>query len=64
MFKMISTLTLRVEEADMSKLDPILKAKLQSIENKIDGTDGLLSQIKNNQSKILENKLEVVRVEN
>lgn len=61
---MINTIALRVEEADMSKLDPILKAKLQSIQYKIDGTDGLLSQIKNNQSKILENKSEVERVEN
>jgi len=61
---MINTTALRVEEADMSKLDPILKAKLQSIQYKIDGTDGLQSQIKNNQSKLLENKSEVERVEN
>lgn len=61
---MINTTALRVEEADMSKLDPILKAKLQSIQYKIDGSDGLLSQIKNNQSQILENKSEVERVEN
>jgi len=61
---MINTTALRVEEADMSKLDPILKAKLQSIQYKIDGTGGLQSQIKNNQSKLLENKSEVERVEN
>lgn len=60
---MINTIALRVENADMSKLDPILKAKLQSIEHKIDGDNGLSSQIKNNQLKIKENKSEVERVE-
>jgi hypothetical protein len=63
MFEMINTIALRVENADMSKLDPILKAKLQSIEHKIDGDNGLSSQIKNNQLKIKENKSEVERVE-